>query len=173
MESWQSGRLHRLGKAEVQKWARGFKSHRFLQILRIVKWYHTSLGCLKPQFDSEYADISIGDDMENTNPAHNGVKRHSIGGVSKKFQRTAELYKRFAVAWDGLDFSNEAMIEMYNAESYGGDVDKKKNGFYIGKQWMNVNIAMWKEDQEKGHLCLSELYEDFPHWWLDGIFKNI
>lgn len=31
-------------------------TYSLLQILRIVKWYHTSLGCSKPQFDSEYAD---------------------------------------------------------------------------------------------------------------------
>lgn len=72
-----------------------------------------------------------------------------------------------------MDFSDEAMIEMYNSESYGTAVNKSTNGFYIGKQWLNVQISMWKEDRLQGHLILSELYEDpkFPHWWLDNIFK--
>ena len=31
-EAWQSGLLHRLGKAASQKWLREFESHRFRQI---------------------------------------------------------------------------------------------------------------------------------------------
>jgi hypothetical protein len=48
---------------------------------------------------------------------------------------------------------------------------KNRNGFYIGKQWMGVSIAMWKEDIHKGYLRRSELYEDpnLPHWWLDNV----
>lgn len=87
----------------------------------------------------------------------------------------AQMYRQFANAWQAnLDFSDASLIEMFNSESYGTPVDKKRNGYFIGKQWLNVNVAMWKEDQRKGHLVVSELYDDpkLPHWWLDGIFVD-
>lgn len=72
-----------------------------------------------------------------------------------------------------MDFSDEALIAMFNNESYGTPIDRKSNGFYVGKQWMGVNVSMWKEDRARGHLVLSELYSDprFPHWWLDTVLK--
>ena len=71
-----------------------------------------------------------------------------------------------------LDYSDEAMIEMYNSESYGTPVNRH-NGFYVGKQWLNVNVTMWREDIQRGLLFEKELYNDpkFPHWWLDKVLK--
>lgn len=86
----------------------------------------------------------------------------------------AELYKMFANDWKHvLDFSDEAMIELFNAESYGTSVSNN-NGYAHGKKWLNLNVSMWKEDIELGLLRVHELYEDpkFPHWWLDRVFKN-
>lgn len=85
----------------------------------------------------------------------------------------AELYKQMGEGWNNLDFSDSAFVEMYNSESYGTPVNKNSNGFYIGKQWLNVQIEMWKEDRGDGFLCISELYIDdrWPHWFLDSIFK--
>lgn len=106
----------------------------------------------------------------------NGVPRHSLKGVSKKFLRMSELYKMFAHSEEEtyLDFSDEALLELYNYESYGGQTCHRLNGFMHGKKWLNLNVTMWKEDIEQGYLFLRELYEDpkFPHWWLDGIFKK-
>jgi hypothetical protein len=44
----------------------------------------------------------------------------------------------------------------------------------LGKKWMNVTVAMWKEDIEQFNLRKYELYEDarFPHWWLDKVFHR-
>jgi len=83
------------------------------------------------------------------------------------------LYRQFAEGWDNLDFSDESLIEMFNSESYGAPVNQKSNGYYVGKHWLNVNVAMWKEDRDKGHLVISELYDDprFPHDWLDRVLK--
>lgn len=86
----------------------------------------------------------------------------------------AELYKVFASDWKHLyDFSDEALIELYNVESYGGKVSDT-NGYALGKKWLNVHVSMWREDIESGILFKSELYSDnkFPHWWLDSIFKR-
>ena len=50
----------------------------------------------------------------------------------------------------------------------------RRNGFQLGKQWMDVNVAMWKEDLRDGTLFRHELYEDpnYPHWWLDQVLRN-
>jgi hypothetical protein len=74
----------------------------------------------------------------------------------------AQIYKIFAEGWTGLDFSDSSLIEMYNSESYGEPIDERKNGFYVGKHWMDVTISMW-----------SELYNDprFPSDWLDAVLR--
>jgi hypothetical protein len=105
----------------------------------------------------------------------NGVQRHSVNGISKKFKRMSELYKVFSSDWkDCLDYSDESLLELYNYESYGGEKPKSNNGYSHGKKWLNLHVEMWKEDIESGLLFKKELYEDekFPHWWLDSIFKE-
>jgi hypothetical protein len=95
--------------------------------------------------------------------------------ISKKYKRIAEIYRYFARHWEHiLDFSDERMYDMYCYESSGVSIpDYNKNGYYHGKKWMDVTIAMWKEDLNDGILFLHELYEDenFPNWWLDKILK--
>lgn len=86
----------------------------------------------------------------------------------------AEVYRHFGQDWKNCaDFSDTALIELYNHESYGTAVSPN-NGFLIGKKWLNVTVAMWKEDLEQKLLFKSELYADpnFPHWWLDSVLKN-
>jgi hypothetical protein len=86
----------------------------------------------------------------------------------------AEVYRIFSRSWDHvLDYSDEMLIELYNSESYGTSVSSK-NGFSVGKTYLNVHEKMWKEDIKLGLLREKELYEDglFPHWWLDNIFGN-
>jgi hypothetical protein len=84
----------------------------------------------------------------------------------------SELYRMFASEWQHvLDFSDDALVELYNYESYGGSISQK-NGFHHGKKWLNLAVSMWKEDIALGLLFKHELYDDpkFPHWWLDSIF---
>lgn len=86
----------------------------------------------------------------------------------------AGLYRIFAKDWEHvLDFGDEMLIELFNVESFGGRTSPK-NGYAVGKQWLNVHVKMWKEDIDNGTLFKIELYEDekFPHWWLDSIFKK-
>ena len=85
----------------------------------------------------------------------------------------AELYKYFARHWTGLDFSDEALLEMFNSESYGTPV-KPKNGYLVGKGYLNMTVTSWKEDIVMGTLFVKELYQEgcFPEWWLDGIFRD-
>ena len=88
----------------------------------------------------------------------------------------SELYRMFGhpEEFKSLDFSDEALIELYNYESYGGTCSNK-NGFAHGKRMLNLNVSMWREDIEAGNLFKFELYEDpkFPHWWLDNVLSGV
>lgn len=87
----------------------------------------------------------------------------------------AEIYQVFASDWSHvLDFSEDALLQLYNYESYGGRVDSN-NGYAHGKKWLNLHVTQWKEDISQGLLFKHELYEDskFPHWWLDKILTNV
>lgn len=64
------------------------------------------------------------------------------------------------------------IVELFNNESFGEPISEK-NGYYLGKKWMDVQIKMWKEDLQIGIISRYELYQDekFPHWWLDKILR--
>ena len=84
----------------------------------------------------------------------------------------AEMYKRFAIDEPGMDFSEEAAQAMFDYESEGhGDLSlsifsNTRNGYAIGKHWMDVTISMWKEDLVFGTLTKQELIQDYPKWFL-------
>lgn len=85
-----------------------------------------------------------------------------------------EVYEVFASDYRNIgDFSDEAKIELFNVESYGGKVSPL-NGYGLGKKWLSVTVKMWKEDIAQGLLFKCELYADpkFPHWWLDSVLSN-
>lgn len=138
-----------------------------------MKWYHAWFGTMWPRFDSWLSDQLLGG-LHVFAKRNKGQPRTSVNGVSNKFKRMAELYKYFARHWEHvLDFSDNALLEMFNSESYGTKVNPK-NGYLVGKQWLNVTVTCWKEDIALGSLFVRELYEDgnFPEWWLDGIFRG-
>jgi len=84
------------------------------------------------------------------------------------------LYVHFSKDWEHcLDYSDESKMDLFVYESVGGTPCKPDNGFYVGKKWLNTTVSMWLEDRRKGHLVLSEFYEDpnYPDWWLDKIFN--
>ena len=102
--------------------------------------------------------------------------------MNKKYKKTLALYKIFSDP--RMDFSNEAALAMFEFDSFGkGNLldtniftEKKTNGYAYGKRIMDITISMWFETLSNpgwGNL-LAELYADsqFPHWWLDKIFKN-
>jgi hypothetical protein len=86
----------------------------------------------------------------------------------------SELYRHFGSPMaSSLDFSDEALISLYNAESYGTSCSLN-NGFAIGKKFLNLQVTAWQEMLREGTLAKFELYEDpaFPHEWLDSVLKN-
>lgn len=84
--------------------------------------------------------------------------------ISSRYRRKAEVYAKFAEQWKSvLDFSEEALEECFLWESNGKQLTSpQSNGFAVGKGWMDVNIAMWKEDIQNGLLFQWELGEYEP-----------
>jgi len=79
------------------------------------------------------------------------------------------IYVYFSQGWDGLDYSDESLIECFEWDSSGGEIKNPMNGYVIGKKWMDVTVKMWREDIRKGLLYKYELYEDpelepFKEW---------
>lgn len=84
----------------------------------------------------------------------------------------AELYVHFAKPWEQvLDFSDQAKLSLYNHESYGTELSKR-NGFAQGKKMLNLQVTAWKEMLREGTLAKFELYEQYPHWWLNSCLEN-
>lgn len=87
----------------------------------------------------------------------------------------SEIYKVFSNDWKHvLDYSDEMLLELYNYESYGGTVSSK-NGYSVGKKYLNLCVTGWKEQIRDGMLFKQELYDDpkLPHWWLDSVLKGV
>lgn len=82
--------------------------------------------------------------------------------------RRAALYRVMADDEPGLDFSDAAAEEMFVWESTGkGALGKGLfggegpfNGYAVGKRYLDVMLALWKEDIRGGLLFPSELYKD-------------
>lgn len=82
--------------------------------------------------------------------------------VTKKFEEMAKIYKRFASPWPNCDFSEEAKLAQFLAESQGHKLPESSvpNGYALGKKVMDVTVAAWKEDMALGLLCAGELLDD-------------
>jgi hypothetical protein len=86
--------------------------------------------------------------------------------VSPKFKKKALLYKHFASIFGTFDFGDEAMLRLYNHESYGtqlNDGDNSTNGYVIGKKWLNWHITNWKQGLVEGSITRHDLLSDIPN----------
>lgn len=86
-----------------------------------------------------------------------------------------EVYEVFSKDWSHTHrFDEEAAVELFNHESYGKPLTPL-NGYALGKKWMDVFLAMWRQDIEEGNLFKFELYTsgEFPEWWLDKVLENM
>ena len=88
--------------------------------------------------------------------------------ISARWRRMADLYRRFAVDYKQADFSESAALAMYLHESTGAAApDLKTNGYAIGKKWLDVTVAGWREEIPALGLLVSELQADgWPDWFL-------
>lgn len=91
------------------------------------------------------------------------------------WRKMSVIYRIFAEDHSDLDWSDEAAVEMYRYETHGHRVvGANRNGYWIGKHWMDVTIEMWLRDLRDGLLFKNELYSGFAaehHWWLDKVLK--
>jgi hypothetical protein len=96
------------------------------------------------------------------------VNKSSPTKISKKWLKIADIYKKFAIDYPFADFSDSAAYNMYAYESHGIPLpDTSTNGYALGKKWMDVSIASWKEDIPQMGLLVSELVESgYPDWFL-------
>lgn len=79
--------------------------------------------------------------------------------ISLRYKRKALLYKKFASDWESvLNFDNKSLEECFMWETHGKPTNKN-NGYVVGKSWLDVNLAMWREDLKLGLLELEELEE--------------
>ena len=89
--------------------------------------------------------------------------------IGKKWRRMALMYRRFARDYPHADYSEAAMLAMYRHESFGEPMPQadRLNGYELGKKWMDVTVAAWKEDLPQLGLLVSELQADgYPDWFL-------
>jgi len=98
--------------------------------------------------------------------------------MNKNYERMTRVYRLFAVG--DYDFSEKAFNDMYAYETHGeGGFGKiftpTDNGYFIGKKLLNITVSMWMERMNTPgwYYFLKELYQEFPTWWLDKIFKNV
>lgn len=116
---------------------------------------------------------------EAAQPDSPGIVRSSDGlGVStrtpkigKKWRRMADIYKRFAADYKAADFAEPAALAMYLHESTGARLpDPRTNGYALGKKWMDVTVAGWREEIPQMGLLVSELQADgYPDWFLERV----
>ena len=82
--------------------------------------------------------------------------------ISKKWRKVADLYRRFAADYPLADFTEDAAESMFAYESMGAPLPKTErlNGFMLGKKWMDVTVAQWREDIANKQLLPRELVAD-------------
>lgn len=87
----------------------------------------------------------------------------------------AVIYKHFAGVGD-WDFSESAAVAMFNYESSGGSIPAEKNGYFIGKKWMDLTITeYWIPDLiEHKTLFAYDLHSDpnYPDWFLNKVLPE-
>lgn len=95
--------------------------------------------------------------------------------VSSRYRRMAEVYRIFARPWEHmLDFSDAALSEMAAHESRGAPIVSDRNGYEVGKKYLNLAVTCWKGDLGIGLITKHDLYVsgEYPHWWLDRVIRD-
>jgi hypothetical protein len=95
--------------------------------------------------------------------------------ISKKWLKIAPIYYRFVDSPEAFDWSEQAALEAYLLESQGigktsrSIFEQNKNGYVLGKKWMDATIKMWISNLNDCLLSPQDLYKDFRgfEWFLD------
>lgn len=95
--------------------------------------------------------------------------------VPARYRRIAQSF--FNVGVPGFDFSEDALVQAFERETYGTQHDMSRNGFAFGKKSFDITVAAWKEDLASGLFCKDEFLRDFEegsfeHEFLWNIIKD-
>lgn len=92
---------------------------------------------------------------------------------SKRWRCHAEVYRRFAEQQCvGLDYSEQAARECFDAESNGAKHNLSRNGYAVGKQWANVQVSEWRRGIAEGLFIPDEFLGDGIDWWVHEVLKG-
>ena len=82
--------------------------------------------------------------------------------MKNKYRKTLAKYRLMVEGWPdaALDFSDEAAMIMHDWESLGGPLPPDNNGFRIGKEKLDLQITMWRDEIAAGRLFVFELRAD-------------
>jgi glucose/arabinose dehydrogenase len=81
--------------------------------------------------------------------------------VTRRWQAQAALYRWIAREWPALDWSNAAALGMFAYESRGlALADPWRNGFFVGKHWLDWQITEWRLGIREGTTTRHELRTD-------------
>lgn len=83
-------------------------------------------------------------------------------GMKKKYRKTLAKYKAMTEGWPNakLDFSENAALAMHDWESLGAELPPENNGYRIGKEKLDLQVTMWRDEMAAGRLFVFELRED-------------
>lgn len=96
--------------------------------------------------------------------------------MTPRYRQVAAFYTR-GLENSGFDFSEQAMLDMYEAETYGAPHDLKSNGYAFGKKSMDITLAAWREDLLLGNTTKYELWSEydensFERQFVQELIKN-
>ncbi|WEM34425.1 hypothetical protein [Xanthomonas phage X1] len=96
-------------------------------------------------------------------------------GIPENYRRVAESFYRPHGCT--LDFSQKALLQAFEKETYGVDHDMSKNGWAFGKKAFDITVASWREDLAEGLFCkydyLRDYEEDsFEYDFIWNVIKN-
>jgi hypothetical protein len=92
--------------------------------------------------------------------------------IGKNWLKMTEIYRRFAAGHPLVDLSEDAAIAMYRHETFGEPMPEANqiNGFELGKKWMDITVAGWREEIPQLGLTVQELQADgYPDWFLKRV----
>lgn len=89
--------------------------------------------------------------------------------MTPRYHQVAQFYAR-GLEDSGFDFSEQAMLEMFEAETYGTKHDLRHNGYSFGKKAMDITLAAWREDLLLGNITKYELWSEYEEYSFEREF---
>lgn len=90
------------------------------------------------------------------------------------------MYKHFGREFLALNWSEKALRDMFEHETYGlpSATEMRANGYFEGKRVLDITVAMWNQDltaHDRGEprvLFSWELYAEYPRWFIEKVIPK-